>query len=114
MKKHHTSKASLMIWYFLNDIILRSFYNYSIFNAANVYLTLRQSIKLLTIEYQRGHTSYEERAHFLVFKKWRGAPYPSAPLFFSPCLKDDVISKVEVFFGQIDGFRKCDATSKTT
>ena len=30
---------------------------------------MRQSIKLLTIEYQKGRTSYEERAHFLVFKK---------------------------------------------
>ena len=61
-----------MIWYFLNDIILRSFYNYCIFNATNVYLTLRRSIKLLTIEYQKGHTSYEERAHFLVSKNWGG------------------------------------------
>ena len=55
--------------YFSNDIILRSFYNYCIFNATNMYLTLRQSIKLLTIEYQKGHTSYEERECFLVFKK---------------------------------------------
>ena len=37
-----------------------------------MYLTLRQSIKLLTIEYQKGHASYEERAHFLVFKKVGG------------------------------------------
>ena len=50
------------------------------FNATNVYLTLRQSIKLLIIGYQKGHTSYEERAHFLVFKKV-GAPCPSVP----PC-----------------------------
>ena len=34
-----------------------------------MYLTLRQSIKLLIIEHQKGHKSYEERAHFLVLKK---------------------------------------------
>ena len=54
------------------------------FNATNVYLTLRQSIKLLIIEYQKGHTSYEERAHFLVLKKV-GVPCPGAfPSFAAP------------------------------
>ena len=54
------------------------------FNATNVYLTLRQSIKLLIIEYQKGHTSYEERAHFLVLKKRAPVPSPlSRPQF--PC-----------------------------
>ena len=47
-----------------------------------MYLTLRRSIKLLTIEYQKGHTSYEERTCLLVFKKVGGA-CPSAPL--PPC-----------------------------
>ena len=53
---------------------------YCIFRATNVYLTLRESIKLLIIEYQKGHTSYEKRAHFLVFKKVEGhrAPVPPA------------------------------------
>ena len=37
-----------------------------------MYLTLRQSIKLLAIEYQKGHASHDERAHFLVFKKVGG------------------------------------------
>ena len=69
--------------YFLNNIILKG--HHFIFNATNVHLTLRQSIKLLTIEYQKGHTSYKERAHFLVFKKvGGGAPCPSAPLVPRP------------------------------
>ena len=42
-------------------------------------------MKLLTIEYQKGHTSYEERAQFLVFKNWGGGHRaPVAPLFRSP------------------------------
>ena len=47
-------------------------------------LTLRQSIKLLIIEYQKVHIPYEERAHFLVFKKvgWHRAPVP--PVFRGP------------------------------
>ena len=47
-----------------------------------LYLKLRQSIKLLIIEYQKGHTPCEERAHFLVFKKSRGT-VPQCPLFCS-------------------------------
>ena len=69
-----------MMWYFSNDIILRSFYNYCIFNATNMYLTLRQSIKLLTIEYQEGHTSYEERARFHV----GGGRAPEPPCSAAP------------------------------
>ena len=49
--------------------------------SLEIAVTLRQSIELLIIEYQRGHTSYEERAHYLVFEKvWGcggGAPCPS-------------------------------------
>ena len=67
-----------MMWYFLNNIILYG--HYCIFNATIVYLTLRQNIKLLTIEYQKGHTSYEERAHFLVFKKVGGHRAPDPPV----------------------------------
>ena len=50
-----------------------------------MYLTLQQSMKLLTVEYQKGHTSYEERAHFLVFIKWGGGQRAQAvhPLFRS-------------------------------
>ena len=73
-----------MIWYFLNNIILQG--HYCIYNAANVHLRLRQSIKLLIIEHQKGHTctSYEERAGtFSCFQKCGGgAPCPSAP---PPC-----------------------------
>ena len=47
-----------------------------------MYLTLQQSMKLLTVEYQKGHTSYEERAHFLVFIKWGGG---SVPKQCTPC-----------------------------
>ena len=54
-----------MMWYFLNNIILYG--HFCIFNATNVFLTLRQSIKLLITGYQEGQTSYEETAHFLVF-----------------------------------------------
>ena len=46
-----------------------------------VYLTLQQSIKLLAIEYQKGHTCYEERAYFLVFNKRGGGTVPQCPLF---------------------------------
>ena len=35
--------------------------------SLEIAVTLRQSIELLIIEYQKGHTSYEERAHYLVF-----------------------------------------------
>ena len=55
------------------------------FNVTNVYLTLRQSIKLLIIEYQEGHTFYEERAYFLVFKKV-GGTVPQPPPLFHPGL----------------------------
>ena len=44
-----------------------------------------QSIKLLTIEYQKGHTSYEERAHFLVFKKVGNNVPQCLPCFTAPC-----------------------------
>ena len=46
-----------------------------------MYLTLRQSIKLLIIEHQKGHKSNEERAHFLVLKKGghRAQVPPSVP-----------------------------------
>ena len=60
------------MWYFLNNIILEGHFCI-IFNATNVYLTLQQSIKLLTIEYQKGQ--------IFLFSK-RGAPCPSAP---PPC-----------------------------
>ena len=51
-----------------------------------MYLTLQQSIKLLTIEYQKGHTFCDERAHFLVFNKVGGhrAPVPPAPQPLNP------------------------------
>ena len=56
----------------------------------NVCLTLRQSIKLLIIEYQKGHISYEERAHFLVFKKvGGGAPCPSVPCVPRPLVSPE-------------------------
>ena len=63
-----------MMWNFLNNIILWG--HYCIFNATNVYLTLRQSTKFSTIEYQKEHTSYEERAHYRVFKKVGGGTVP--------------------------------------
>ena len=56
------------MWYFLNNIILEG--HYCIFNATKVYLTLQQSIKLLTIEYQKGQ--------IFLFSK-RGAPCPPVP-----------------------------------
>ena len=53
-----------------------------------MYLALRQSIKLLIIECQKGHTSYEEREHFLVFKKVEGHRAPVPPLFRGPCVEN--------------------------
>ena len=40
----------------------------------------------LTLRYQEGHTSYQERVHFLVFKKGGGhrTPVPPPP-FCGPC-----------------------------
>ena len=42
---------------------------------------VRQSMNLLTTDYQIGHTSYEEGEHFLVFKRvgGGGAPCPVPP-----------------------------------
>ena len=48
-----------------------------------LYLKLLQSIKLLIIEYQKGHTPCEERAYFLVFTKV-GGTVPQCPLPCSP------------------------------
>ena len=52
---------------------------------------VRQSMNLLTTDYQIGHTSYEEGEHFLVFKRvgggeGGGGTVPSAPLFRGPWL----------------------------
>ena len=44
-----------------------------------MYLTLQQSIKLLTTECQKGQTSHQERALYLFFQKGGGALCPSAP-----------------------------------
>ena len=53
---------------------------------ANVYLISQQSIKLLTIEYQKGHTPYEEWAHFLVQKVEGGGHRAPVPPFHGPRL----------------------------
>ena len=47
---------------------------------------VQQSIKLLIIEYQKGHTSYKERAHFLVVKTGGEVPCLSASPFPLPLL----------------------------
>ena len=53
-----------------------------------MYFILQQSMKLLTVEYQKGHTSYEERAHFLVFIKGGGQRAQAVhPLFRGLCEK---------------------------
>ena len=85
-----------MMWYFSNNIILLG--HYCIFNATNVYLTLRQSIKLLTIEYQKGHT-------FLFSKKvgWV-APCPSASPPPSSAAPDNHPLTVQAF---VYKFRPC-------
>ena len=65
-----------------------------------MYLTLQQSMKLLTVEYQKGHTSYEERAHFLVFKQWGGGG--SMPMQCTPCSAASVRnSDFQVKFGRL-------------